>query len=199
MPLSFGRPQAPVADRLAYAVIRPLFGGRMSQSQVEGCEALRRATLGLPPPQRAYLLATAYHETAQTMQPIREYGERPYFAKYEPGTPIGRDLGNSVAGDGYRYRGRGYVQITGRRNYTRAGSKLGVNLIGDPDAALQPTIAARILIEGCREGWFTGRRLEDYLPLGAAPDYVGARRVINGTDRAQQIAGYARTFAAALQ
>lgn len=196
MPLKF--PDPPPADRLDYAVIRPLFGGRLSQSRVDGCEALRKATLGLPLPQRAYLIATVFHETARTMRPITEIGERSYFAKYEPGTRIGAGLGNTIPGDGWRYRGRGYVQITGRRNYALAGGKLGLNLIGDPDLALQPLVAARILIEGCREGWFTSRRLADYL-TGIPPDYVGARRVINGTDRARDIAGYAVTFEAALR
>jgi len=175
-----------------FDTIRPLFGGSMTQAQVDGCETLLAATASLPLDHRAYLLATSYHETAHTMQPITEYGQRSYFNKYEPGTKIGKSLGNTQPGDGYRYRGRGYVQITGRSNYAKAGSKLGVDLLGNPEAALNPDVAARILVRGCAEGWFTGKKLADY------PDYVGMRRVVNGTDRAEMIAGYAETFEAAL-
>lgn len=177
-----------------FDAIRPHFG-KLSQSQVQGLEILLTATEGLPVEFRAYLLATAKHETAHTMQPIHECGKRAYFDKYEPGTKIGARLGNTVIGDGYRFRGRGYVQITGRGNYEKAGRKLGLNLLADPDAALSPPIAAKVLIVGCSEGWFTGKKLSDYLP----GDYVNARRVVNGTDEADLIAKSAQAFEAALR
>ncbi|RHZ96453.1 hypothetical protein D1114_07005 [Cereibacter sphaeroides] len=176
-----------------FAAVRSAFGS-LSQSQVDGIETLLSATIGLPIEERAYLLATAWHETARTMQPITERGSRDYFDKYEPGTRIGQVLGNTSVGDGYRFRGRGYVQITGRANYAKASRALGRELVQAPELALQPSIAAQILVQGCRDGWFTGKRLRDYLP----GDYVGARRVVNGTDRATVIAGYARKFEAAL-
>lgn len=178
--------------------IRPLFGGRLTSSQVEGINAILAAVDGLPLAHRAYLLATAFHETAQTMQPITERGARAYFDKYEPGTAIGRRLGNTRAGDGYLFRGRGYVQITGRTNYAKAGAALGIDLIANPDAALRQPIATRIMVLGSCEGWFTTRKLDDYL-LSRPPDYRNARRVINGTDRAELIAGYARTFEGTLK
>jgi hypothetical protein len=126
------------------------------------------------------------------MQPIVERGSRRYFDKYEPGTKIGRDLGNTRSGDGYLYRGRGYVQITGRRNYLRASQELENDFVSYPDRALNPVLAAKILVVGCTEGWFTGKKLSDY------PDYVSMRRVVNGTDRASQIATYAYEFERAL-
>jgi putative chitinase len=178
-----------------YAAIRPMFGGALSQKQVDGIEAILAAIDAQPLTFRAYLLATAFHETAQTMQPIVEYGGRKYFDKYDTGK-LAKALGNTpeADGDGYLYRGRGYVQITGRANYAKAAQALGVDLLRQPDLALQPTIAAQILVRGCVEGWFTARKLSDYLP----GDYVGARRVVNGTDKAELIAGYAREFDAAL-
>ena len=178
-----------------YARVRPMFGGALSQKQVDGIEALLAATAGLPDEVQAYLLATAKHETADTMQPITEYGGRKYFDKYDTGK-LAKALGNTpeADGDGYRYRGRGYVQITGRANYSKAGDWLKLDLINNPDLALQPTIAAQILVRGCINGWFTGKKLSDYLP----GDYVNARRVVNGTDKADLIAGYARGFEAAL-
>lgn len=181
-----------------FKVVRPLFGGKLTQTQVDALNTLLSALYGLPLAYQAYLLATVFHETARTMLPITEYGVSGYFDKYEPSTKIGKGLGNTRVGDGYLYRGRGYVQITGRANYAKAGSKLGFNLIASPDLALRETIAAKILVLGTTEGWFTGKRLGNYLDH-PAPDYLGARRVINGTDDAALIAGYARKFEAALQ
>ncbi|WP_241648366.1 glycoside hydrolase family 19 protein [Paenirhodobacter populi] len=177
--------------------IRPLFGGRLTQAQVTGLNSILHATAQLPVTYRAYLLATAFHETARTMQPITERGTLDYFRRYEPETAIGRRLGNVRAGDGYLFRGRGYVQITGRTNYANAGRKLGLDLVGNPDLALRGDIASSIMVRGSCEGWFTGRKLADYLDR-SPPDYVNARRVINGTDRAALIAGHARSFEAAL-
>lgn len=178
-----------------WTAARRLFGGALTQAQVNGIETILAASEGLPIGHRAYLLATAKHETADTMQPITEYGGRRYFDKYDTGK-LAKALGNTPEkdGDGYRYRGRGYVQITGRANYAKAGKKLGVDLIGNPEAALNPDIAARILVRGCSEGWFTGKKLDDYLP----DDFRNARRVVNGTDKAELIAGYAIEFGKAL-
>lgn len=175
--------------------VRSMFGGKLTQAQVDGIEALLAATAALPVSYRAYLLATAKHETADTMQPITEYGGRKYFDKYDTGN-LAKALGNTpeADGDGYLYRGRGYVQITGRANYAKAGLALGLDLLRNPELALQPTVAAQILVRGCAEGWFTGKKLGDYLP----GDYRGARRVVNGTDRAVLIAQYATAFEVAL-
>lgn len=182
--------------KVFYTLVRPMFGGVLSQKQVDGLEALLAATDGLLLSHRAYLLATAKHETADTMQPIVEYGGRKYFDKYDTGK-LADALGNTpeADGDGYLYRGRGYVQVTGRANYGKAGLSLGLDLLRNPDMALQPTVAAQILVRGCVEGWFTGKKLADYLP----GDYRGARRVVNGVDDADLIAGYARQFEDALE
>ena len=173
-------------------VRKNIAGGRLTPGQVGGLDALLAATQGLDVRHRAYLLATAWHETAFTMQPIIERGSRRYFDKYEPGTRIGRDLGNTRSGDGFLYRGRGYVQITGRRNYLRASQELENDFVSYPDRALNPALAAKILVVGCTEGWFTGKKLSDY------PDYVNMRRVVNGTDKPEQIARYAYEFERAL-
>ena len=142
----------------------------------------------------AYMLATVKHECADTFQPITERGAKPYFAKYEPGTPLGKQLGNSQAGDGYLFRGRGYVQITGRANYQNMGGKLALSgaddLVLHPDEALKCGIAYRIMSYGMRRGSFTGKKLADYINAGGS-DYKQARRIINGLDKADLIAGYA--------
>ncbi len=177
-----------------FTIIRKQFGA-LKQGQVDGINRLvvHMAVAKTPIEHQAYLLATAWHETAATMQPIHERGKVTYFNKYEPGTRIGKVLGNTKPGDGYAYRGRGYVQLTGRANYAAAGRKLGIDLVGKPDLALDPDHAADILIKGCSEGWFTTKKLSDYT------DYENMRRVVNGTDRAELIAGYADMFEAALR
>lgn len=180
------------------------FGGvttlfpKLSTKQKEGLEALLKATSSLPLGQRAYLLATAYHETGATMQPIHEYGGVRYFDKYDTGK-LAKALGNTPEkdGDGYKYRGRGYVQLTGLTNYRRASKQLGANFVNSPDLALLPKHAADILVKGCVEGWFTGKKLNDYIN-DKTTDYRNARRVVNGVDDADLIASYARVFQQAL-
>lgn len=195
-------------DAFFAAVRGRLFGGKLTQDQVEGTNAILStwAKLGDGNTQRlAYVLATAYHETAQTMQPIYERGPRAYFDKYEPGTPLGLRLGNTLKGDGFKYRGRGFVQLTGRRNYAFAGGKLGLDLVGRPDDALGTVIAAEILITGSLEGWFTGKSLGAFIDdIDEADDaetreFIAARRVINGKDKAELIASEAIAFEAALK
>ena len=146
----------------------------------------------------AYMLATVKHECADVWRPIAEIGFRGYFRKYESNTALGQRLGNTQPGDGYLFRGRGYVQITGRGNYLRLGTRLGTPLLLKPDAALLPATAYRILSVGMREGLFTGKRLIDYINARGC-DYLGARRIINGQDDAALIAGYAVKIEAALQ
>lgn len=187
---------------LFFDAIRGAFGP-FQQGQVDGIDALLFALDADPdvalPSHAAYMLATAWHETAATMQPIEERGGDAYFIRrYSPGTRVGRALGNVSIEDAVRYRGRGYVQLTGRRNYAKAGRILGTDLEGDPDRALHQDVAYRILSRGMRDGWFTGRALAHYL-TPARTDYVGARRIINGTDRAETVAVYAMRFEAALR
>lgn len=187
-----------------FDLIRPLFGGSLTQSQFEGINATIAgfALYGDGNVNSlAYALATEKRETGGKMQPVVERGNRAYFNKYE-----GRkDLGNSEPGDGFRYRGRGKVQCTGRRNYAFWGKRLGVDLVGNPELALDPDIAVRMLIEGSMLGIYTGKGLPDYidnLDEGDEEDlreYVQARRVINGQDKAKEIAQDALVFERALR
>jgi predicted chitinase len=103
-----------------------------------------------------------------------------------------KDLGNTVMGDGKRFMGRGYVQITGRRNYQKASLLTGRDLIATPDLALDPAIAAKIIVHGMVNGWFTGKKL-------GSQTYTEMRRIVNGMDKAELIAGYAERFEKALK
>lgn len=147
----------------------------------------------------AYNLGTAYHETAHTMQPITERGPVSYFNKYEPGTSIGKVLGNTVKGDGYRFRGEGHVQNTGRRNASFATARLnkefnlGIDLVANPGQRGDPFVSAMSLFLGNKEGWWTGKRLGDYI-TPTKTDFINARRVVNSVDKAELIAHYAGQF-----
>jgi putative chitinase len=140
----------------------------------------------------AYMLATVKHECADRWAPITEFGNAAYFHRYDADTPLGHRLGNTQDGDGFRFRGRGYVQITGRANYARLGQLLamGNQLVQNPDLALDPSVAYPIMSIGMRQGSFTGKKLSDFINPTSI-DYVNARRIINGTDTAELIAGYA--------
>ena len=168
----------------------------LSNTQVAGTEAIldewqRRGLTDLR--HLAYMLATTFWETNRSMQPIREKGGTKYFARYE-----GRkDLGNTVPGDGSRFHGRGFVQLTGRANYARASKELGADFLANPDLAMDPVLAAAIMFLGMTAGWFTSKKLSDYF-AGSKSDWVNARRIINGLDKAQTIAGYGRDFYTAL-
>ena len=84
-------------------------------------------------------------------------------------------------GDGC-YSGRGYVQLTGRANYQRWGNILNQDLLGHPEIANQPNIAARILAEGMRDGTFTGKKLGNYIS-GSHRDFYNARQIVNGWNK----------------
>ena len=191
-------PAAP-ARRLAnpaafFAAIRPTFGGTMSPTQVAGCETKLTifGTAGAPLAFIAYALATSFWETAHTMQPVREIG----LGKGKPYGVPGKH-GGQVA------YGRGDVQLTWDANYERADRELGLNgaLVANYDLALVPAVSAQVMLYGMKEGWFTGKRLIDYLPTAGRAtlaQFVAARRIINGQDRAQSIAAIALNFQDAL-
>lgn len=199
-------------DRKAfYAAIRTLFGGSLTQAQVDGVGRLLDAFLAhallLDRRHLAYILATSFHETGRRMMPVREgfatsdAAARAAVAKLYAAGRISKNYAAPNA-RGLSYYGRGDVQLTHEANYVTMGRLLGLDLAGKPDLALDPATSARILIEGVTRGVsvrgdFTGRALEDFI-AGAACDYVGARRTVNGTDKAAQIAGYARAFEVAL-
>lgn len=182
-----------------FAALRKEFGS-LSKSQVDGVNTLLTALKGWPVSWTAYGMATAWHETHPTMQPIKERGGESYFrSMYDinGSRPAkARELGNLTPGDGAKYAGRGYVQLTGRTNYALYG------LADKPDDAMKPEVAAMILRDGMEKGRFTGKAMKDYLEIpfiNRPNDYVGARRIINGTDLAQKIADYAVKFERSLK
>ena len=177
----------------AYVRARPPLGPPLSQAEVDGCTRIQGACAAarFPVAWGAYVLATAVHETAGQLRPIAEYGKG-----------AGRPYGKPGRNGGQVAYGRGDVQLTWDENYERADRELGLGgrLIANYDLALDPEISARIIVRGMQEGWFTGKALAAYLPATATQaQFAAARRIVNGTDKAELIAGYAVTFQAALQ
>ena len=145
--------------------------------------------------QLAYCLATFKWETAHTFEPIDEIGGDAYFNKrYAPEAKAGKNVGNTQPGDGARFHGRGYVQLTGRANYLKAKKLTGVDLIADPDRAKERDLAYQIAIQGMIDGWFTSRKLSQYFKTDGTAKYEEARAIINGTDQATRIADIGRRF-----
>lgn len=189
-----------------------MLGPTISTTEFQGCDSIILACAkdGWGVAWIAYALATTYHETAHTMESIPERGGNAYFHRLydiQGQRPAkARELGNLQPGDGVRFKGRGYPQLTGRTNYDRATRelrKLGfdVDLVANPDLALRPDVSAAVLVVGMRKGWFTGRDIDDDLPIdrpGTLAQFIASRDIINGRDRAQLIAEYAVDFQAAL-
>lgn len=190
-----------------FAVLRDrLFGGSLSQPQVDGINRLVAAFTLYGTGDRRHLsygCATSFHETGRRMQPVREgFAATDAQARAAVADLFRRGristnyaLPNKV---GKSFYGRGDVQLTHEHNYAAMGLLIGVDLVKDPDRALDPAISARILWEGILRGVslrgdFTGKALEDYI-VGDRCDFIGARRTVNGTDKAQEIAGYATIF-----
>ena len=173
-----------------YASVRHgILGPTIEPNELAGCEAILAAMEGTPLSHCAYALATAYHETARTMQPVREAywlseAWRKAHLRYWP------------------WYGRGFVQLTWQANYKRADDELGLGgaLLANADMAMELDIAAKVMRRGMVEGWFTAHTLAKHLParLGTVDQFEGARRIINGTDRAHPIAVYALQFQDAL-
>lgn len=169
-----------------YAKVRAITGP-LDQVQVDTITGLLSKAAHWPIGWLAYGLATAWHEAR--LKPIEEWGKgkgRPYSAsgKY-----------------GQSQHGRGLVQLTWDRNYEWADKALGLggSLLKNFNRALEPEIAADILVKGMETGAFTGKKLAGYITgRGTRDGFVGARRIINGTDRAADIAGYAERFQDAL-
>ena len=131
--------------------------------------------------QIAYVLATVEWETNHTWQPVREAywlseAWRKKHLRYYP------------------YYGRGFCQITWKENYEKFGKLLGIDLVVHPDLALFPKYAAFILVHGMKHGTFTGKALNDYVSSEGNFDFVTARHIINGSDKAHTIASIAKEY-----
>jgi putative chitinase len=149
--------------------------------------------------QVAYTLATIKWETANTFKPTNERGSDDELEqRYGPRSAAGATLGNTETGDGARYKGRGYLPLTGKRNYQRVNELLGLvgtdsDLVKFPEKALDPEIAYRITAAIMSQGFATGKKLGDFIN-NQNTDYQNARRIVSGLDHAEDIAASAKKF-----
>lgn len=172
-----------------FDAIRPSF--RLTNENVKGFDTvldyleLNEDNLN----QAAYILATVWWETANTMQPIKEYGSQNYLRKkkYWP------------------YIGRGYVQLTWKHNYEKASKVFGVDFVKNPDLVMEPKYALPILFVGMNEGWFGPKKLDAYIDNVDESDvedlreFKEARRTVNVQDKAEAIGKIALIFERALK
>lgn len=168
----------------------------LKQEQVDGINTVLAAAAGTPLAYASYMLATAWHETNATMQPVREAywlseDWRRTHLRYYP------------------WYGRGYVQLTWEGNYKRADKELAEaqlinpgDLLANADLAMKSMLAAFIMRRGMEEGWFTGVKLSAVLPssgVATRAQYMNARTIINGRDKADLVEDYAQVFERALR
>ncbi|WP_457564766.1 carboxypeptidase [Caminibacter sp.] len=127
-----------------------------------------------------YILATVKHETNDTFKPVKEAywlseGWRKRNLRYYP------------------YYGRGLVQITWEKNYKKftklVNERFGTNqdFVKNPDLVLKEKYAIFILVYGMKYGIFTGKKISDYFNDNGS-NFIAARRIINGKDKAKKIA-----------
>lgn len=192
-----------IERKLFFDTVRqPLFEGALTQKQVWGMESiLLEWDMQQLTDRRwlAYILATTYHETAKTMQPIEEYGKgkgHDYGKKLKQGSGPGNRIAYETPDK--LFYGRGHTQNTWFENYQRLtqGAKIqghDWDFLNSPELLLQmePSIWATFF--AMRTGLYTGKKLSNYFNE-KVEDWVDARKIINGLDCAEKIAEYAKVF-----
>jgi hypothetical protein len=148
-----------------------------------------------------YIIATVEHETNETFKPVREayWVHDKFIRKY--GIMKGAKLWIKWAKSHFitpvtkkayfPYYGRGFAQITWKDNYAKLEKILNIPLVENPDLALDFDVSLKILIYGMKHGTFTGKKLSDYFNHNGS-DFIGARKIINGRDKAEKIAKMAQ-------
>lgn len=166
-------------------VVANLFNGNLSEKQQSGLSDILdewdkqdNADIRL----LSYVLATIYHETGRKMQPIKEFGNEAYLRSKRY----------------YPYYGRDLCQTTWDYNYKKVKDFTGIDVITNPDLIGQMPLAATVAITFMLKGWYTGKKLSDYFN-DTKEDALNARRIINGTDKAELIQGYYSHFLDALK
>jgi peptidoglycan hydrolase-like protein with peptidoglycan-binding domain len=166
----------------------PAFQGGDRAATIKAiCQECVRQGVTLPE-QIAYVLATVQLETVDTFQPVKE--------AYYLGAKAEAYRKNNLRY--YPYYGRGYVQLTWKENYAKYGKLLGLEMVTSPDLALRPDVSLYVLVHGMKTGGFTGKKLSDYITASSV-DFRKARAIINGTNKADVIAGYARKWLSSLK
>lgn len=192
-----------------YDEIRPMFGGKLTQKKVDGMDGIFDAIEKnnvTSTRHMAYIFATSYHETAGRMYAVREGLARTDASARKIVKKMGYDYAvpdatsdrkNNIKKTGHVYYGRGHVQLTWADNYLKVGRIIGQPLHEKPELALDDKISAEILVVGMMKGLYTGKSLGSYFGKNMN-DPIGARRIVNGTDKKHLISSYHDKFLIAL-
>jgi hypothetical protein len=182
---------------------RAPFGGRLSTQQIDGLECLLKewetGAYGADPRHLAHCLAEIFHETGGRMVPVREG-----FAASDSAARnvvARRRYGRPDPATGEVYYGRGPIQLTWAENYRKLGAAVGVDLFRKPDLALDSRLGAKIAFVGMSQGLFARDKAGPHTLaryFGEVDDPVGARRIVNGGDKARLIATYHEQFLGAV-
>ena len=202
-----------------------IFDNTLSQVQVDSMNAILDNADGFPLSWLAYTMATAYGETGmdysrtENMNYTSAARIEQVFSNERrlgiPGSQLVRNpqkLANTVysgilgnggpdSGDGWKYRGHGLPQVTGRTNFEKVRRLTGLEVVANPSLLLSPVPSARALLAAMEAGIYTGKKAADYLPRegkATREQFRQARRIINGMFAADKFAGYALAFQDAL-
>lgn len=180
---AFGRPEdvvvppAVTGDRvnLSPAILKQIMPGIPAARAAEYAPHIQHAMTEFridSPPRAAAFLAQLAHESGQLRWMEEIWGPTRAQRRYEPPTRLARTLGNTQPGDGFRFKGRGPIQLTGRANYRVFGAGLGLDLIANPRLAASKEVGFRIA------GLYWKKR--GLNPLADAMDFWEITRRING-------------------
>lgn len=161
-----------------------LFSGSLTEKQVEGMEAMLQHYEEIEWADKrwlAYVLATAFHETAQAMRPIKEKGGEAYLRRKRY----------------YPYYGRDITHTTWKANYEKVKAFSGIDVVSQPELIGQLGLAVKVAFHFMAKGWYTGKKLNHYFNEHTE-DWFNARRIINGIDKAMLVAEYGKKFLTAL-
>lgn len=198
--------------KLFFEEIKPIFGGRFNQSQVDGLNNIldyyeNQSLVNLK--QFSHILATIHHETDKTFQPIREYGRgrgKPYGINVDVDKKPYFDT-NMI------FYGRGYTQNTWRTIYIKLtkANKFGWDFFNNPDLLLQHEPSIWATFYSMKTGLYTGKKLDDYdffndssietnknSSIFGLPKWYNSRRIVNGLDKAKEIGDLTRIYYKAL-
>lgn len=132
--------------------------------------------------QFAYILATCHHECRfKSIPEIRAKKGTKVWQMQERYWHTG-------------YYGRGFSQLTWKANYLKFEKRTGLTLVANPDLVLKPEVGAEILVDGMVHGLFSGVKLSRYIQPGKPPDFIRARRVVNGNFQADRVRNAALLF-----
>lgn len=190
--------------QLDWARLKLILSAPITESQALGFNAILKElnTFKATKAEASYIIATALHETNRKMLP-KEEDEYPefYIDMYDiegARKTTALRLGNTEAGDGEKYKQRGFVPVLGKNNYKAFEDLLEIPLTKQPELLSDVEVASKALVKGMLEGVYTGFYLSKYIN-NRSVDYINARRVTKGVESAKKVAILAQQIERAIK